>query len=115
MKIPTGIQSYQSSSQSSFGPSGGSINLQSSSFGPSGGQTITQTAQIPANDGQVYSQTTYTENGNGGQAYTQSSQYSSDSSGSSAEFVPQNIIKINADKSAFRQQSYLPPNGCSNC
>lgn len=108
-----GIQTITTSSASSEtrgGPIGAQFALQASNFGPTGGQVITQTAQISAGDSLPAVQTQYTEY-NGGQAYTQQQQSSSDSSGSSAEFIPQQFIKIDPNQSTFNnRQAYLPPN-----
>ncbi|CAG9803365.1 unnamed protein product [Chironomus riparius] len=112
----SGIQTITTSSASSetrVGPSGGQFALQASNFGPTGGQVITQTAQLPAGDALPALQTQYTEY-NGGQTYTQQEQvpaFSPDSSGSSAEFIPQQFIKIDPNQSEFNnRQAYLPPN-----
>jgi hypothetical protein len=74
---------------------------------------LTQTAQLSAGDALPAVQTQYTEY-NGGQTYSQQEQapaYTSDSSGSGAEFIPQQFIKIDPNQSAFNnRQAYLPPN-----
>ncbi|XP_070495792.1 uncharacterized protein [Chironomus tepperi] len=114
----SGIQTITTSSASSetrIGSSNGQFALQANNFGPTGSQELTQTVQLSAGNGAPVAQTQYNEYSNGGQFVQQEQPtgpaYSSDSSGSSAEFIPQQFIKIDPNQSAFKDiQGYLPPN-----